>query len=97
MNVKKGDLAIIIKSSAGNSGKIVEVLEFLGENPIYNDEYFCINRGPCWLVHSDRPLNSGEMLTTFPIPDAWLRPVSGLDVGDEDLASLSDPQKEKAL
>lgn len=84
MNCKPGDLAIIVhqSESAPNVGRIVEVIRFYGER----------GRGkwPCWVVHASSPLNAFNALTKAPtkavdmiIPDAWLRPVSGLSIDEE--------------
>lgn len=107
MNVKKGDLAIIIKSFAGNEGKIVEVVEFLGSDPKFKGMQFGDGLGSCWLVRSDKQtLNIGAsfpklhmdeqvgVTSELPIPDAWLRPVSGLP--DRDDITTDQPIKEHA-
>lgn len=80
MNCKSGDLAILIKSQAGNEGKICNVLHFVGENPVINGELFCYGHGPCWMVEyaSITRYGYGDPRKTGPCPDAWLRPVSGL-------------------
>lgn len=33
MNCKQGDMAVVIKSQAGNEGKVVTCLELMGSNP----------------------------------------------------------------
>lgn len=40
MNCKQGDMALVIKSQAGNEGKVVTCLELLGPNPgiVFFDE-----------------------------------------------------------
>jgi hypothetical protein len=78
MNVKQGDLAIIIKSLAGNEGRIVSVVEFLG-----TDQGFCgfpAVPSPLWMVDSFLPIRNvgGWLAPSGVVPDAWLRPVSGL-------------------
>jgi hypothetical protein len=77
MNVKQGDLAIIIKSLAGNEGQIVSVVRPIIGRHIRND-YNLI--GPFWQVTKPgKILNvAGKMVIYGAIPDAWLRPVSGL-------------------
>lgn len=59
MRCKKGDLALIIKSMAGNEGKVVTCLEYIGHNPgIFTFEGRDINLscgGDWWRI--DRKLN----------------------------------------
>lgn len=82
MNVKPGDMAIVVKSATGkNQGRIVEVISPLGESPWHNG--YCWNPGDgfCWLVKFQSEvmaLRPGRYLFA-PVPDAWLRPVSGLE------------------
>lgn len=85
MNVKAGQKAIIIKSFVGNEGKIVEVLEYLGENPVYGaGRPWNTGDGPCWLIQGFENMTNtlGKVFSKAPIPDAWLRPVS--DIPDEE-------------
>jgi len=82
LNCKPGDLAIVVRSDVnGDIGTIVEVLHrsFVDDDGDHQ-----------WLTKWPRPTrafghHSGrEMLVveTF-IPDAWLRPVSGLPITDD--------------
>ena len=70
MNCKKGDLAVIIKSVDGlNVGRIVEVLDYLGEHSKY---------GPIWHVRTrGRALITeyGAMGPECDCADDWLRPI----------------------
>jgi len=78
MNVKQGDLAIIIKSLAGNEGRIVSVVKFLGAGQgLYG---FPGVPSPVWIVTSISPIRNigGWLAPSGVVPDAWLRPVSGL-------------------
>jgi hypothetical protein len=84
MNCKTGDLAIVIHQSeaAPNVGRIVEVIEWAGERGT--------GRWPCWVVKATSPMNAFKPLTNEPtkslegiIPDAWLRPISGLPLDEE--------------
>ncbi|KVO11742.1 hypothetical protein [Burkholderia ubonensis] len=90
MNCKQGDLAIIVHQSdaAPNLGRIVEVMEWRGE--------YGLGKWPCWLVKAPRPMNVFDPLTRLPsqsvlgvIPDAWLRPVSGIPTADEILDEVT--------
>lgn len=80
MNCKPGDLAIVIRAPGApeNIGRVVKVIDALGEVR----GYFC------WNVASDSPVavfNNGvkSMKAQGGIPDAWLRPVSGLPITDD--------------
>lgn len=95
MNVKAGQKAIIVKSEAGNEGKVVEVLEYLGENPFYGGYVWNIGIGPCWLISSGNKMlnNIGYLQNKGPIADAWLRPVSDiprLEYEDEQIKFLEN-------
>lgn len=82
MNVKQGDIAIVIQSYAGKYVGIIVAVESYYGSQAY---------GPTWLVTTDRTvrLSNGQKAkpgTPFPCPDAWLRPVSGLP-GEYDVAA----------
>ncbi|WP_175740000.1 hypothetical protein [Burkholderia ambifaria] len=84
MNVQKGDLAIIVQALLPeNIGKIVEVLDPLGDD---------CGMGFRWLVKTllpGRTVSVIDFQTVFEdsspagIPDAWLKPVSGLPITDD--------------
>lgn len=83
MNVKEGDLAIQIKSAAGNEGRIVTVGKFLGNHKFYNGPY-----ENCWFVKFQSLANTRSRLGLTEnatdsgiIPDSWLKPISGLPEG----------------
>lgn len=85
LRCRQGDLALVIKSAAGNEGAIVRVGKFLGESPLYRTIPWFAGEGPCWLVTFAHPANSinsktGKRLQPFaegPFPDAWLQPIRG--------------------
>jgi len=84
MNCKPGDLAYFRKlgfhERVLNLGKVVEVLSFAGENPVFEGNYWCYGLGPCWLVACKEGLSRKDGLTLdfkCPVPDAWLRPFAG--------------------
>ena len=92
MNVKAGDMAIVIKSGAGNEGKIVMVAGLAGDNPI--DKFgriTCEGCGPCWLVTCESGIKTlsirpGAIAVSREgfIPDSWLRPISGIPDTEEE-------------
>jgi hypothetical protein len=89
MNVKTGDLAIVTKSWANNEGLIVTVGEFRPNK---------FSHGPtadAWLCSWQRPvLNAaGKLVTSSPIHDCYLKPISGLPELED--APAEEPIKEK--
>ena len=85
MNCKPGDLAIVVKSIAGNEGKIVRVLR-LHPNPPFN--FF---DGPRWFI--DRVLldNAGDPIDH--LADVVLRPIRGTELQDETLTWAGKPKE----
>ena len=76
MNCKQGDLAIIVRSTCGNEGKIVHCLELFpaGFALIHPD------LGPVWRV--DRRIssiwsNGSVAFDDCHVPDSALRPIRG--------------------
>ena len=84
MNCKPGDLAIVIKSDyPADIGMIVRVVGPAADAWVHDDV-------PEWLVESDRisvvadyDTGTEKLSLDFDIPDAWLRPISGLPVDEE--------------
>jgi hypothetical protein len=88
MNCKPGDLAIIVKSVAGNEGKIVHCIKLI-------DVFDIVNEGPVWEV--DQQLDSVLVYKSSTgqfhfhksttkhnhIADCCLRPIPPLDELDE--------------
>lgn len=87
MRCKPGDMALVVKSNAGNEGKMVEVKEWWEEGT-------CPDSAGGWNLHTGWRCE-GEGLkvvwddnTTSPVtstvfPDAWLLPIRPLDEPDE--------------
>lgn len=94
MNVKPGDLAIVISSrlSPENIGRIVEVLCQAGEEEIDRT-----SGGFVWWVKSPVELmvrhRNGfiQFSKERPYADACLKPVSGLPMFDETAEDLKEP------
>jgi hypothetical protein len=85
MNCKPGDLAIVTHARrTENIGKIVLVI-----GRAKDDE----TAGPAWQIHAERIQNVVFSQTGLPAirnpklplhqPDAWLKPVSGIPVGED--------------
>lgn len=93
MNVKPGDLAILIAGEL--AGSIVNVIRFIRENEKEGRFYSSITG---WLVDDvggmDFICPCGTPTKTAVFPDAWLRPVSGLP--DAEQIDQQEPIKELA-
>lgn len=86
MNCKQGDLAIVVRSEAGNEGKIVRCLELMITDTVVdldgNSHPYALGVAPIWRV--DRPMNfakvvDGEIKQAMSCADEVLRPIRGLD------------------
>ena len=73
MNCKKGDLAIIIKSWAGNEGKIVTCLHYIG-----HIDGYAFGEDDLWKIDRNLRTNIGRTVNVF--PDAWLMPIGKKEV-----------------
>ena len=76
MRCKQGDMALIVKSTCGNEGKVVTCLEFVGEISSYKgDDYWRID-----IKLVGRGCISGKMRESSPYArDAWLMPIGNKD------------------
>lgn len=100
MNCKQGDLAIVVRSGAGNEAKIVRCLR-LATNSELDEAEFTRTGGPVWVTDSflfyalkDGTRDGGGPLCR----DRCLRPIrdTGDDATDETLTWLPVPRKEIA-
>lgn len=73
MNCKQGDLAIVVRSCAGNEGKIVRCLEWIGCAP--EDDLMDSKYVDCW--RTDVGLKTAWGLVVYYAKDSWLRPIRG--------------------
>ncbi|TDV04668.1 hypothetical protein [Paraburkholderia caballeronis] len=85
MNVKAGDLAIVVVPASWPrktlDGKIVEVMHFVpprgpGAEWDQRPMWWCVFQSPWFNYH-------GRMFTEGPMLHSWLRPISGVPVTDE--------------
>ena len=88
MNVKQGDLALIIHAGRGqNAGKIVKVGAFMprGSTPIVDGHPWIVSETG-WVVTAEGSelLGNGRKYRVAVIADRILRPVSGLPVEEYD-------------
>lgn len=77
LNCKLGDLAIVVKSYAGNEGKIVRCEKFV---PHYRSKGIS---GPAWVVSTPMVDSCGARWDRPFIFDAQLRPIRPLDELDD--------------
>ena len=96
MNCKQGDIAIIIRSEAGNLGKIVTCVEFIGNAPnigLFNLDNF----KNWWKIDTDltyRDVFFDVPVGAYPyIPDECLRPLRDTDGEDEMITLVGKPQE----
>lgn len=84
MRCKPGDLAVVVRSYAGNEGKIVRCVRYAG---LVNWRHS--GRLPTWEIDQDLPGFGGHM-SPF-IADSQLRPIRDNDGEDETLAWAGKP------
>ncbi|MBU9649374.1 hypothetical protein LGN12_18925 [Burkholderia multivorans] len=84
MNCKPGDLAIIVRAMCPeNVGRIVEVLP-QSEMGCFGLEWNTRGRGPVIVLSRLTGLIVGSYVADDGwVPDAWLRPVTGLPITDD--------------
>ncbi len=87
MRCKVGDLAIVVKSLAGNEGKIVRCVQYIGVV-----KWKVIGMDDTWLL--DQPLKNIHGHSGFDMPDSFLRPIRDNPGQDETLQWA--PHKETA-
>jgi hypothetical protein len=83
MNVKPGDLAIIVNDYYGDAaGKICKVLEL--------NKLLALMGDPIWKIELQTPsmTNEAGLQTIVACPDSWLRPVSGIPEVDFDYTDV---------
>jgi len=90
MNCEPGDLAVITKSWAGNEGRIVRVVCWIGKIDGWSNS-------DRWEIEAERPLISSKGRLHFHAPDSFMRPIRdpGEDARDETLQWLPVPSIEK--
>lgn len=90
MNCKQGDLAIIVKSHAGNEGKIVRCLKFVPAQEFITPEGKIV-KWDSWEVNIVINAWSGEK--TSIVPDHFLKPIRDNDGEDEMLRITGKPKQ----
>jgi len=93
MNCKQGDLAVMVKSYAGNQGKIVQCIRLATKEEI-DDAWFLTKDGPIWII--DRLIPTIKKGLQRLAIDAQLRPIRPSEGQDETLTWAPVPKKERA-
>jgi hypothetical protein len=92
LRCKPGDLALIVKSNAGNEGKIVECVRVLPNHKWCRRDGSEFD-GAGW---ETEPPVRGCLGDVAPVPDAYLRPLRNDPGTDETLLIAGLPNKEPA-
>ena len=92
MNCKPGDLAVVVRSYAGQEGKIVTCVRYIG--PVEFDNGAA--HPDCWRV--DPPLyRAKDRCKADIVADSCLRPIRDTDGEDEVLRLVGKPQPNKEI
>jgi hypothetical protein len=96
MNCEKGDLAVIVKSIAGNEGKIATCIRLASYEEVMREGFFAWARLIVWVTDGEFIINNGG--TTSLAPDEYLKPLRDNPGTDETLlwAPVPSKLKEKA-
>jgi hypothetical protein len=92
LNCKQGDLAVVVKSTAGNEGKIVRCVRMHDSETHDLDGWPTFSSGPRWVI--DRPLHGLAGRPIYTCPDRFLRPLKDSDGEDEVLRLVGRPLDE---
>lgn len=95
MNCKPGDLAIVVRSKAGNEGRIGRCLRRASKREIARQALFSFQGEPCWKM--DREFSACDNFgrggySVSILPDACLRPIRPGDISDEEVRDLYAPK-----
>ena len=88
LNCKPGDLALIVRSVAGNQGKIVRCAKIVGSWHALD------GAGPRW--ETDPPVNGLKGEHAYPVLDCNMRPIRDSDRPDEMLRIAGRQEHESA-
>ena len=89
LNCKAGDLAVFVKSTAGNEGKIVLCVRYLGVITLSNQNGHFL--APAWEIDTHVPSWTGKLVNI--ISDEYLRPIRDQDGEDEMLRIVGRPME----
>jgi len=82
LNCKQGDLAFVVRSGAGNEGKIVRCVAWLGRPPLGHGD---AGLSDCWHVEPELPSRLGVINNAC--SDSRLRPIRGLPESETETIS----------
>lgn len=98
MNCKQGDMAVVIRSSAGNHGRTVTCLELIGEGPMvleHNGRKYMLSEGFWWRVDRDMNLMFGGTIFMPDVApfalDKYLMPIGSQDAKIESKETEEEP------
>lgn len=95
MNCKPGELAIVVRSTVGNEGRIVRCLHLASDGDMNRHGVWIGGADPVWLLDGlcrwVHPL-LGERLVPF-MTDSALRPIRDNDGEDETLTWAGKPEE----
>jgi hypothetical protein len=89
MNCKPGDLAVVVRSMAGNEGKIVRCVELVGDHKFNEPNGVVVTFSNTWRI--DPPLIGWRGLQSKHAPDEVLRPIRDNNGEDEMLTWAGKP------
>lgn len=92
MNCRKGDLAIVVKSDAGNEGRIVRCIRLMTRAEKQALSYF--RDEPMWITDTNMVSTWGTYDTTM--WDSYMRPIRDNPGEDETLTWAGKPEKVQA-
>jgi hypothetical protein len=94
MNCKQGDLAVIVRSRAGNEGRFVTCLRLASKDELARAGYWLHIDKPCWILDAAINVTGGGQESIG--LDEWMRPIRDNDGEDETLQWAPVPTKETA-
>ncbi|CAJ0701664.1 hypothetical protein LMG19089_02895 [Ralstonia edaphis] len=84
MNCKPGDLAYIVRATPSTQEAVGVIVEVIGRGRDIDDMPAWNVRVPERFEISSRATGQKSFMNRVNVPDAWLRPISGVPVHDEE-------------
>ena len=91
MNCKQGELAVIVRSKAGNEGRIVKCVRLASIDEILGNFHFSWAGLVVWVVDAELPATLFG--TTNMFPDERMRPLRDGEGTDETLTWAGKPRE----
>lgn len=89
MNCKQGDMAVIVRSRAGNEGKVLTCLRLATRQQVIAEGFLDWVGRPVWVTDATLACRSGKPTSLY--PDDRLRPLRDSDGQDEMLRLVGLP------